>query len=98
MPWFFQASYCVYVVHLMLGNLSSSRYWVYAILAFFSWTTYNFFFVSDRRHVPLDESDARTHSSTLTGHRSHSSAPGSPIWPPTDTYPRSRTNGTWSNG
>lgn len=30
----------------MLGNLSSNRYWVYAILATFSWATYNYFFVS----------------------------------------------------
>lgn len=30
----------------MLGNLSSNRYWVYALLAFFSWTTYNYFYVS----------------------------------------------------
>lgn len=46
MPWFFQSSYAVYTVHFMLGNLSSNRYWVYAIVAFFSWTTYNYFFVA----------------------------------------------------
>ncbi|GAA6049559.1 hypothetical protein JCM3770_000847 [Rhodotorula araucariae] len=46
MPWFFQASYAVYVVHLMLGNLSSNRYWIYALIAFFSWTTYNYMFVA----------------------------------------------------
>ncbi|GAA5932242.1 hypothetical protein JCM3775_001170 [Rhodotorula graminis] len=45
-PWFFQASYAVYVTHLMLGNLSSNRYWVYGIIAFFSWTTYNYMFVA----------------------------------------------------
>ncbi|GAA5995213.1 uncharacterized protein JCM10292_004602 [Rhodotorula paludigena] len=45
-PWFFQSSYAVYTVHLMLGNLSSNRYWVYALIAFFSWTTYNFFFAA----------------------------------------------------
>ncbi|GAA5862322.1 hypothetical protein JCM5296_005942 [Sporobolomyces johnsonii] len=44
--WFFQGSYAVYVVHLMLGNLSSNRYWVYGIIGFFSWTTYNYFFVA----------------------------------------------------
>lgn len=49
MPWFFQASYCVYVTHFMLGNLSSNRYWVYGILIFFSWTSYNFFAV--RRYL-----------------------------------------------
>ncbi|GAA95226.1 uncharacterized protein L969DRAFT_92511 [Mixia osmundae IAM 14324] len=42
-PWFFQASYAVYTIHMMLGNLSSNRYWVYGILAFFSWTTFNYF-------------------------------------------------------
>ncbi|KAL8286230.1 hypothetical protein RQP46_004718 [Phenoliferia psychrophenolica] len=46
MPWFFQSSFAVYVTHLMLGNLSSNRYWVYALLAFFSWTTYNYLFVA----------------------------------------------------
>lgn len=44
-PWFFQSSYAVYVIHFMLGNLSSNRYWVYAIVATFSWATYNYFFV-----------------------------------------------------
>ncbi|KAI5480058.1 hypothetical protein MNV49_002023 [Pseudohyphozyma bogoriensis] len=44
--WFFQAGYAVYVTHLMLGNLSSNRYWVYGIMAFFSWTTYNYFFAA----------------------------------------------------
>merc|ERR1711939_863782 len=41
--WFFQGSYCAYVCHFMLGNLSSNRYWVYGIIAFFSWTTFNYF-------------------------------------------------------
>ncbi|BGP12640.1 hypothetical protein JCM10213_008778 [Rhodosporidiobolus nylandii] len=45
-PWFFQASYAVYTTHLMLGNLSSNRYWVYGLVAFFSWTTYNYMFVA----------------------------------------------------
>ncbi|BGO94607.1 RHTO0S01e13850g1_1 [Rhodotorula toruloides] len=45
-PWFFQASYAVYVIHLMLGNLSSNRYWVYALIGFFSWTTYNYIFAA----------------------------------------------------
>lgn len=45
MPWFFQSGFAVYVTHLMLGNLSSNRYWIYGVLAFFSWTTYNYFFV-----------------------------------------------------
>ncbi|GAA6004438.1 hypothetical protein JCM10207_000727 [Rhodosporidiobolus poonsookiae] len=44
--WFFQGSYAVYTTHLMLGNLSSNRYWVYALIAFFSWTTYNYMFVA----------------------------------------------------
>ncbi|GAA6063631.1 hypothetical protein JCM10212_000132 [Sporobolomyces blumeae] len=44
--WFFQSSYAVYCTHLMLGNLSSNRYWVYGIICFFSWTTYNYFFVA----------------------------------------------------
>ncbi|GAA6038976.1 hypothetical protein JCM8097_000136 [Rhodosporidiobolus ruineniae] len=44
-PWFFQGSYAAYCTHLMLGNLSSNRYWVYALIAFFSWTTYNYFYV-----------------------------------------------------
>lgn len=43
--WFFQGSYCAYVCHFMLGNLSSNRYWVYGIIAFFSWTTFNYFMV-----------------------------------------------------
>jgi len=30
---------------MMLGNLSSNRYWVYGALAFFSWCTFNFFAV-----------------------------------------------------
>ncbi|KAI8457063.1 hypothetical protein BY996DRAFT_4578843 [Phakopsora pachyrhizi] len=42
-PWFFQASYAVYVIHFMLGNLSSNRYWVYGILMLFSWTSLNYF-------------------------------------------------------
>ncbi|KAK4702093.1 hypothetical protein P7C70_g4132, partial [Phenoliferia sp. Uapishka_3] len=46
LPWFFQTSFAVYVTHLMLGNLSSNRYWIYGLLAFFSWTTYNYFFVA----------------------------------------------------
>lgn len=50
-PWFFQSSYAVYVTHFMLGNLSSNRYWVYAILCFFSWTTYNYFYVRSRHLV-----------------------------------------------
>lgn len=33
---------------MMLGNLSSNRYWVYGLICFFSWTTYNYFFVSTR--------------------------------------------------
>lgn len=41
--WFFQSSYAVYLCHLMLGNLASSRYWIYLILGFFMWTTNNFF-------------------------------------------------------
>ncbi|GAA5857075.1 hypothetical protein JCM8547_007946 [Rhodosporidiobolus lusitaniae] len=45
-PWLFQASYAVYTTHLMLGNLSSNRYWVYALVAFFSWCTYNYMFVA----------------------------------------------------
>ncbi|GAA5972274.1 hypothetical protein JCM11641_002385 [Rhodosporidiobolus odoratus] len=45
-PWFFQASYAVYTTHLMLGNLSSNRYWVYGLIAFFSWTTYNYMFIA----------------------------------------------------
>ncbi|KAM0755808.1 hypothetical protein T439DRAFT_282416 [Meredithblackwellia eburnea MCA 4105] len=46
MPWFFQGSFAVYVTHLMLGNLSSNRYWIYGVLAMFSWFTYNYFFVA----------------------------------------------------
>ncbi|MBW0524628.1 hypothetical protein O181_064343 [Austropuccinia psidii MF-1] len=42
-PWFFQSSYAVYVTHFMLGNLPSNRYWVYAILITFSWTSLNYF-------------------------------------------------------
>jgi hypothetical protein len=30
---------------MMLGNLSSNRYWVYGLLAFFSWTSFNYFYV-----------------------------------------------------
>ncbi|GAA5891114.1 hypothetical protein JCM6882_006426 [Rhodosporidiobolus microsporus] len=44
--WFFQGSYAVYTTHLMLGNLSSNRYWVYGLVALFSWTTYNYFFIA----------------------------------------------------
>ncbi|GAA5958423.1 hypothetical protein JCM3765_007872 [Sporobolomyces pararoseus] len=44
--WFFQSSYAVYCTHMMLGNLSSNRYWVYGLICFFSWTTYNYFFVA----------------------------------------------------
>ena len=47
-PWFFQSSYAVYVTHLMVGNLSSNRYWVYALLCVLSWCTYNYFFVRRR--------------------------------------------------
>lgn len=46
MPWFFQSSYAAYTIHFMLGNLSSNRYWIYALVAFFSWCTYNFFFLA----------------------------------------------------
>jgi len=45
-PWFFVASYAVYVTHMMLGNLSSNRYWIYGVMAFFSWTTYNYIFLA----------------------------------------------------
>ena len=31
---------------MMLGNLSSARYWIYGILAFFMWTTNNYFCVA----------------------------------------------------
>lgn len=31
------------IVHMMLGNLSSSRHWIYAILGFLMWTTNNYF-------------------------------------------------------
>lgn len=44
--WFFQSSFAVYLVHMMLGNLSSARYWIYGILAFFMWTTNNFFCIA----------------------------------------------------
>lgn len=30
----------------MLGNLSSNRYWVYFLVGFFSWCTYNYMFVA----------------------------------------------------
>lgn len=43
-PWFFQSSFAVYVIHMMLGNLSSNRYWIYGVLALCSWCTYNYFF------------------------------------------------------
>lgn len=33
----------VQIVHMMLGNLSSSRHWIYAILGFLMWTTNNYF-------------------------------------------------------
>ncbi|KAK4055191.1 hypothetical protein OIV83_000471 [Microbotryomycetes sp. JL201] len=45
-PWFFQSSFAVYVIHMMLGNLSSNRYWIYAVLALCSWCTYNYFFAA----------------------------------------------------
>ncbi|KDE09630.1 hypothetical protein MVLG_00037 [Microbotryum lychnidis-dioicae p1A1 Lamole] len=45
-PWFFQSSYAVYVTHMMLGNLSSNRYWIYALLGLFSWTTFNYFAIA----------------------------------------------------
>jgi len=41
--WLFQSSFAVYIVHMMLGNLSSARYWIYGILGFFMWTTENYF-------------------------------------------------------
>jgi len=44
--WFWQSSYAVYICHMMLGNLSSARYWIYGILAFFMWTTNNYFAVA----------------------------------------------------
>lgn len=44
--WFFQASFCVYICHMMLGNLSSARHWTYILLIFFMWTTYQYFAVS----------------------------------------------------
>lgn len=34
------------VTHIMLGNLSSNRYYVYFLLGFFSWCSFNFFAVS----------------------------------------------------
>ncbi|KAM0793491.1 hypothetical protein ACM66B_000931 [Microbotryomycetes sp. NB124-2] len=45
-PWFFQSSFAAYVIHIMLGNLSSNRYWIYAVLALCSWCTYNYFFAA----------------------------------------------------
>ena len=48
--WFFQASFCVYICHMMLGNLSTARFWIYGILIFFMWTTYQYFAVGSGRH------------------------------------------------